>query len=115
MIKLGILREFCPYIMKVGSPAFRRKLAEWIPLQSVQDAIKIIDIMDATSRDIYAKKKEALALGASHFVATKGKTEIKLEGPPINHLFVTTSALPDWNLYAVSSHVLFMSIADFFS
>ncbi len=63
ILKLALLREFIPYIVKLGSPAFLRKLAEWTPLKSIQDAVKIIDIMDVTSRDIYKKKKEALAQG----------------------------------------------------
>ncbi|KAK4991791.1 hypothetical protein LTR66_004788 [Elasticomyces elasticus] len=45
-----------------------------------------------------SKKDEALKLGASEFHATKGAKELKV-GKPINHLLVTTSALPDWKLY----------------
>ncbi len=72
-LKLLVLRELSPYIIKFGSPAFRRKLAEWIPLQSFQDAIRIIDIMDATSRDIYVKKKEALAQGDAEVLKQVGQ------------------------------------------
>lgn len=43
------------------------------------------------------KKDEAMKLGAKHFHATKGAKELKLDRP-INHLLVTTSVQPDWNL-----------------
>ena len=44
-----------------------------------------------------AKREEALALGAKHFHATKGMTELKV-ARPIDHLFVTTSVHPDWSM-----------------
>ncbi|KAL1310478.1 hypothetical protein AAFC00_000768 [Neodothiora populina] len=43
------------------------------------------------------KKEEAMKLGASHFVATKGAKELK--SPLIDRLLVTTSQQPDWDLY----------------
>lgn len=45
-----------------------------------------------------SKKDEAMKLGASEFYATKGAKELKVE-KPIDHLLVTTSFNPDWNLY----------------
>ncbi|KAF2764860.1 GroES-like protein [Teratosphaeria nubilosa] len=44
-----------------------------------------------------SKKEEAMKLGAHEFVATKGKSELKVSRP-INRLLVTTSFQPDWNL-----------------
>ncbi|KAI9710655.1 MAG: hypothetical protein M1820_002488 [Bogoriella megaspora] len=44
-----------------------------------------------------SKKEEALQLGASKFIATKGKKELQLD-TKIDRLLVTTSAPPDWNL-----------------
>ena len=43
-----------------------------------------------------SKKEEARGLGAKEFVAVKGKK--KLDIKPVNHLLVTTSAQPDWEL-----------------
>lgn len=43
-----------------------------------------------------SKKEEAVGLGAKEFVAVKGKK--KLDIKPVNHLLVTTSAQPDWEL-----------------
>lgn len=45
-----------------------------------------------------SKKDEALKLGASEFVATKGAKELKVS-KPIDRLLVTTSFQPDWNLF----------------
>lgn len=44
------------------------------------------------------KRDEALKLGAHHFVATKGVSDLKVPRK-INHLLVTTSQIPDWNQY----------------
>ncbi|KIX04218.1 uncharacterized protein Z518_07772 [Rhinocladiella mackenziei CBS 650.93] len=45
-----------------------------------------------------SKKQEAMTLGAMEFYATKGLTGLKPERP-LDHLLVTTSQQPDWNLY----------------
>lgn len=42
------------------------------------------------------KEREAMALGATAFIATKGKINLDLAGRRINHLFVTSNVLPDW-------------------
>ncbi|KAG9315216.1 chaperonin 10-like protein [Chiua virens] len=44
-----------------------------------------------------SKKEEALKLGATEFYATKGVNKLEI-GRRVNHLIITTSALPDWNL-----------------
>jgi D-arabinose 1-dehydrogenase-like Zn-dependent alcohol dehydrogenase len=44
-----------------------------------------------------SKKDEAMKLGATEFIATKGAKELKTE-KKINCLLVTTSFQPDWNL-----------------
>lgn len=45
-----------------------------------------------------SKKEEALSLGATHFVATKGVKELVVPRK-IDHLIVTTSFMPDWNQF----------------
>ncbi|KAF8864935.1 putative NADP-dependent alcohol dehydrogenase C 2 [Acephala macrosclerotiorum] len=45
-----------------------------------------------------SKKDEAMKLGASEFIATKGATELHVSGP-IDHLLITTSFQPDWKLF----------------
>lgn len=45
-----------------------------------------------------SKKAEAQRLGANEFYAVKGVKELKTDSQ-LDHLIVTTSQLPDWNLY----------------
>jgi len=45
-----------------------------------------------------SKREEAKSLGATEFYATKGASKLEV-GRPIKHLLVTTSQLPDWNLF----------------
>lgn len=45
-----------------------------------------------------SKKDEATRLGASEFIASKGAKELKTSRK-VDHLVVTTSQQPDWNLY----------------
>ncbi|KAF7973451.1 hypothetical protein HWV62_15156 [Athelia sp. TMB] len=45
-----------------------------------------------------SKKEEALKLGATEFVATKGLTKLNIE--KLDHLLVTTSVQPDWDMFA---------------
>ncbi len=56
-------RMVLPYIVKIGSAAFRRKALDWVPSKHLHAAKKIVDIMDDNAKDIYFKKKEALARG----------------------------------------------------
>lgn len=44
------------------------------------------------------KKEEAMRLGATQFVATAGAETLDI-GKPVDHLLVTTSFQPDWNLF----------------
>jgi D-arabinose 1-dehydrogenase-like Zn-dependent alcohol dehydrogenase len=45
-----------------------------------------------------SKKDEAMKLGATEFVATKGVEKLEI-GKPIDHLIVTTSFQPDWKQF----------------
>lgn len=62
------------------------------------------------------KKKEALKLGATHFVATKGVKDLVVPRK-INHLLVTTSQMPDWKQYesilAPMASIYPLTVADF--
>lgn len=47
-----------------------------------------------------SKREDAMKLGASSFVATKGKDKLELPGGrKISHLVVTAGVIPDWDLY----------------
>ncbi|KAG8213104.1 chaperonin 10-like protein [Butyriboletus roseoflavus] len=44
-----------------------------------------------------SKKEEAMKLGATEFYATRGASKLEI-GRRVDHLIITTSSLPDWNL-----------------
>lgn len=44
-----------------------------------------------------SKREEAKKLGAVEFYATRGVSKLEI-GRRVNHLIITTSSLPDWNL-----------------
>lgn len=62
-----------------------------------------------------SKKDEALKLGATEFIATKGAKELTVS-KPIDRLLVTTSFLPDWNLFmpvlAPGASIFPLTVAD---
>ncbi|KAJ5751297.1 hypothetical protein N7533_008325 [Penicillium manginii] len=45
-----------------------------------------------------SKREQAIQLGASHFVVTKGKFELSVPRK-INHLLITASQQPDWKQF----------------
>ena len=56
-------RQFLPWLIKIGTPSFRRTVLELIPFQSIQTMIRLTDTMNARTRQIFQGKKEALAKG----------------------------------------------------
>lgn len=47
-----------------------------------------------------SKKEDAMKLGASRFVSTQGKQDLTPDVPrKVHQLLVTTSAIPDWDLF----------------
>ena len=58
-----ILRVFMPQIVKIGSPAFRRRILELTPYNRLQRLKNITDTLEDTAKQILAEKKTALAEG----------------------------------------------------
>ncbi|RDB25864.1 Docosahexaenoic acid omega-hydroxylase CYP4F3 [Hypsizygus marmoreus] len=52
-----------PKIVKIGTARFRRFVVDLIPLTNVRRLRDIVDVIDATSVEIYTAKKSALAQG----------------------------------------------------
>jgi hypothetical protein len=50
-------------VVKIGSPKFRRYIAEIIPWKELHDVLGMVDIMDQTSTSIFEAKKKALLMG----------------------------------------------------
>ncbi|KAL5504185.1 hypothetical protein ACEPAH_8259 [Sanghuangporus vaninii] len=63
LFKTTFLRRFLPWFTKIGSPAFRRKVAENIPFKVVKDYVEVVDVLESGSKVIYEKSKKALENG----------------------------------------------------
>ncbi|KLO16320.1 cytochrome P450 [Schizopora paradoxa] len=57
------VRNFLPLAKLIGTPKIWRKIVEWTPVQRVQQARSIIDLMHETSLEIYSMKLKALEQG----------------------------------------------------
>lgn len=54
---------FIPYIVKLGSPAFRRRLISIVPSKNLHELRDMVDLMARTSTTIFSAKKAALSKG----------------------------------------------------
>ncbi|KAJ4467221.1 cytochrome P450 [Lentinula aciculospora] len=57
LFSLSVLRQFAPFLSRLGTPRFRRKLVEWAPNRAIQKVKDISDIMDRTARSILREKQ----------------------------------------------------------
>ena len=57
------MRILLPYVSNVGTAAFRRRVVEMLPMDSVRDLRRISDTLHERSVSIYREKKEALEKG----------------------------------------------------
>ncbi|KAI0765001.1 cytochrome P450 [Fomes fomentarius] len=62
-VRTMAVRIAFPFLLKMGSPAFRRRLVEMVPMKVVKRSVEISDIMHARSVLIYNEKKKALEKG----------------------------------------------------
>ena len=67
------LRRILPYLPDIGTPAFRRKMMEWVPHEGVQRIKAIIDTIHKRSLEIYRSKQRALELGDEAVVKQVGE------------------------------------------
>ena len=63
LFKLDLFLRFLPQAVKIGSPAFRRKVVEILPSKSIQQLVSIIDTIETQSRGILQRKRKALEGG----------------------------------------------------
>ncbi|KAJ3758339.1 cytochrome P450 [Lentinula raphanica] len=60
LFSLSVLRQFAPFLSRLGTPGFRRKLVEWTPNRAIQKVKDISDIMDRTARTILREKQATM-------------------------------------------------------
>ncbi|KAK0199521.1 cytochrome P450 [Desarmillaria ectypa] len=60
LFSLSLIRQFAPFLSRLGSPRFRRWLVEWTPNKAVQKVKSISDVMHDTAREILMAKREKI-------------------------------------------------------
>ncbi|KAI0760454.1 cytochrome P450 [Fomes fomentarius] len=60
---LSVFRWAMPYVSLIGTPAFRRKVLEWIPMKRLHKLKGVVDTMHRRATEIYDEKKTLLQRG----------------------------------------------------
>ncbi|KIJ60897.1 hypothetical protein HYDPIDRAFT_42968 [Hydnomerulius pinastri MD-312] len=63
LFKVIVARQFVPFVVKIGTPKFRKFIARIIPWKALQELIDIVEVMDKTSNEVFDAKKKALTEG----------------------------------------------------
>lgn len=57
IFSLSLVRQFAPFLSKLGPPSFRRKLVELTPNSAVQKVKNMSDVMHQTASQILRQKR----------------------------------------------------------
>ncbi|KAI1784540.1 cytochrome P450 [Ganoderma leucocontextum] len=63
LYELSVYRWTTPYVSLIGTPAFRRKVLEWLPWKSLHKLKSVVDTMHRRATEIYREKKALLETG----------------------------------------------------
>ncbi len=63
LLPIAIFRRVLPFLVKIGSPSFRRRIVDLIPYQPLRKVKSIIDVLDANARRIVSEKIDAVRRG----------------------------------------------------
>ena len=61
--KTLFLRQFLPWVVNIGTPAFRRGVVESIPSKLVKESVELSDFLYKQSVMIYRERKRAVGSG----------------------------------------------------
>ncbi|KAF8558177.1 cytochrome P450 [Imleria badia] len=57
VLRLLMVRPFIPFVVRNFSLYWRNKIMDWAPLEALRDLRRVVQVMDATSKSIFAEKK----------------------------------------------------------
>ncbi|KAK1219541.1 hypothetical protein PQX77_017729 [Marasmius sp. AFHP31] len=57
LFSLALVRQFAPFLSRIGTPPFRRQVVEWTPSRTVQKLKYISDVMHNTARSILEERR----------------------------------------------------------
>ncbi|KAH9852301.1 cytochrome P450 [Lenzites betulinus] len=60
---LSVFRWTLPYLSHIGTPAFRRRVMQWIPMRRLHRLQAVVDTMHLRATEIYHEKRARLAKG----------------------------------------------------
>ncbi|KAF7760629.1 hypothetical protein Agabi119p4_10038 [Agaricus bisporus var. burnettii] len=60
IFKISLIRQFAPFLVRLGPPWLRRKLVEWTPSNIIQKLKDMSDIMHAQAKEILELKRQEL-------------------------------------------------------
>ncbi|KDQ26140.1 hypothetical protein PLEOSDRAFT_1113674 [Pleurotus ostreatus PC15] len=60
LFRLSIVRQFVPWLTRIGPPGFRRKLVELVPHEAVQKVKNSSDVMYTTAKGILESKRKKI-------------------------------------------------------
>ncbi|TFK38830.1 cytochrome P450 [Crucibulum laeve] len=60
LFSLALVRQFAPFLVKLGPPSIRRKLVEWTPHKAVQKVKEMSDVMHETAQKILQEKRDLI-------------------------------------------------------
>ncbi|KAA1478681.1 cytochrome P450 [Dentipellis sp. KUC8613] len=61
LFSVSLIRQFAPFIARLGSPSFRRTIVEYTPNGTIQKIKNMSDVMYDTARDILQTKRRDIA------------------------------------------------------
>lgn len=56
-LRLIMIRPLIPFIVRNFSLYWRNKIMDWVPLEALRDLRGVVQVMDTTSKKIFAEKK----------------------------------------------------------
>lgn len=60
---LSVFRWTLPYLVHIGTPAFRRRVMQWLPMPRLHRLQAVVDTMHRRATEIYREKKARLDKG----------------------------------------------------
>jgi len=111
IFSFAVFLPYLEWIVKLGPPAFRRRLISIIPSKKLLELRDMVDLMDRTSATIFSTKKAALSKGDSNMKegveSGKDLMSILLRANMAIH---ESERLPDSELLAQMSSLIFAAM-----
>ena len=94
--RLGVYFAIIPYLVKIGTPHFRRKVLYLWPEEDVKKVVQIVDTMEKQATAIYAARKKEVLEDDINEIETqkKGKNILSTLRESLSHLMLQFLELP---------------------